>query len=138
MNHNIDRILKSAKLRKTQARKALIKVLLGADLPLTQEQIAEKLHHQTCADKTTIYRNLESLVRANAVHKVFLQNSVRHFELSDRCSDTQCHPHFTCTACGKTECLPKILTPMTNIQDSRYKIRRQRVHLEGLCPKCNI
>lgn len=129
-----DEILKKASLRRTKPRKQVLSVLLKSKKPLTQEQIADKLKKR--ADKVTIYRTLETFMEAGIIHKAYLRERTWHFELADRCSEKQCHPHFTCTNCGEMRCMPEIVMPMAKSPDKNYRITHQQVRLEGLCPKC--
>ncbi|MHC4620342.1 MAG: Fur family transcriptional regulator [Planctomycetota bacterium] len=85
----------------------------------------------------TIYRVLESLLKAGIVHKAFLDERTWRFELAHNCTESQCHPHFTCTNCGDTHCLPDVSVPMAESPQKGFVVDRQRVQLEGLCPKCN-
>ena len=128
-------LLGSVKLRRTNPRVAILAVLLGADRPLAQQQIAARLRGR-CSDKVTTYRTLETFVKAGIVHKAYLQDRKWHFELAHNCTKTQCHPHFTCNNCGQTHCLPEISVPMANAE-SGFVIEHQRVQLEGLCPDCS-
>jgi len=132
----INVLLKSAKLRRTQARAAILNVLLEATNPLNQTQIAKKIGRGG-PDKVTIYRTLKSLIDAGVVHQAFLKDRSRHFELPDNCSEKQCHPHFFCTSCGRTLCLIGINVPMLTVGHKGFVINRQQVRLEGLCPDCN-
>jgi Fur family ferric uptake transcriptional regulator len=132
----IDRTLKAAKLRRTQARASILNVLLAAKKPLNQAQIAKKIAKQR-PNKVTIYRTLKSLIDAGLVHQAFLRERTRHFELAHNCSEKQCHPHFFCTNCGDTSCLIDIKVPMVSAEHRGFLINRQQVHLEGLCPNCN-
>jgi Fur family ferric uptake transcriptional regulator len=111
-------------------------VLLGADKPLRQDQIAVKLGDDA-PDKVTIYRTLEVFLAAGLVHKAFLGERAWHFELAHNCTESQCHPHFTCTDCGDTHCLTDVLIPLARASKKGFAVSRQRVQLEGLCPKCN-
>ena len=129
-------LLNCAKLRRTGPRVAILGVLLGARRPQTAEQIAVSLA-PAGPDKVTIYRTLESLVATGLVHKVFLQERTWHFELARNCTESQCHPHFTCTNCGDTYCLAEISLPMAKSPHKGFVIGHQRVQLEGLCPQCN-
>ncbi len=129
-------LLSSEGLRVTAPRAAVLQVLLDAARPLTREQIAEKLGG-LAPNKVTIYRILEALVEADIVHKAFLQDRTWHFEAAHRCSEHQCHPHFSCTRCGRTDCLTEVKMPLAP-GPAGYKIEHQRVQLEGLCPKCNV
>jgi Fur family ferric uptake transcriptional regulator len=128
-------ILKGAKLYRTACRVAILKALGKAGKPVTQEQVGRRLAGRRF-DKATIYRALESLVKAGLVHKVFVRERAWHFELSRDCSERQCHPHFTCTSCGETRCLTGISVPMARSPAKGFVIKRQEVRLEGLCPKC--
>jgi len=128
-------MLKKARLYCTEARIAILKVLMEAARPLRQDQVAEQVTRRTL-NKVTVYRTLESLVAVGLVHRAFTQNRAWHFELADHCTEKQCHPHFTCTNCGVTHCLTDISVPIARIAGRGFIISRQQVRLEGLCPAC--
>jgi len=131
----VQQMLKSARLRRTKARSDILAALLNADRPLTREQIAEAIG--ACSpNKVTIYRALEAFVAADIVHKAFVQDRTWYFELSHHCTADQCHPHFSCRSCGRTDCLPELSIPMPR-DSGGYIIQHQRVQLEGLCPECS-
>ena len=104
-------MLEGAGLYRTEARIAVLTALLEAHRPLRQNQIAMRLAEKAL-NKVTIYRTLESLVETGLVHRAFLQERAWHFELADHCTETQCHPHFTCLECEQTHCLTGISVPM--------------------------
>jgi Fur family ferric uptake transcriptional regulator len=128
-------LLNLAGLRRTGPRLAILSALLDAGKPVTHEQITARLA-EAAPNKVTIYRVLESFVEAGIVHKAFLRERAWHFELADRCSASQCHPHFTCTSCAQTYCFTGATVPMTK-PPRGFTILHQRVQLEGLCPACN-
>ncbi len=128
-------MLKAAKLYCTKCRVAILKVLVRATRPLSRAQIAQRLGKQHF-DKVTIYRTLESLLKVGLVHKAFIAKRAWHFELAHKCSESQCHPHFTCTNCGSTHCLTEMSPPMAKSPHKGFIIHRQQVRLEGLCPAC--
>jgi Fur family ferric uptake transcriptional regulator len=128
-------MLKAAKLYCTTGRVAILMVLMNAGKPLSQDQIARR-SGKSHFDKVTIYRTLESLLDVGLVHRVFVDKRARHFELSHNCTESQCHPHFTCTNCGNTTCLKGVTLPMAKSPHKGFIIRRQQVRLEGLCPDC--
>lgn len=129
------KMLKAAKLYRTGGRVAVLKVLIRANKPLNQSQIARQSGRERF-DKVTIYRTLESLLEAGLVHKVFMDKRAWHFELAHNCTKSQCHPHFTCTSCGDTHCLTGVTLPMAKSPHGGFIIHRQQVRLEGLCPVC--
>ena len=128
-------MLKAVKLYCTDGRVAILTVLMEAGKPLSQDQIARR-SGKNHFDKVTIYRTLESLLGVGLVHKVLIDKRARHFELSRNCTESQCHPHFTCTSCGDTTCLTEISLPMAKSPHKGFVIQRQQVRLEGLCPTC--
>jgi Fur family ferric uptake transcriptional regulator len=128
-------MLKTARLYSTKGRVAIIKLLMKAGKPLSQEQIARR-YGKKRVDKVTIYRTLESLLSVGLVHKVFTDKRAQHFELAHNCTEQQCHPHFTCSSCGDTHCLTDVSLPLAKSPHRGFVINRQQVCLEGLCPKC--
>jgi Fur family ferric uptake transcriptional regulator len=128
-------MLKAVKLYCTAGRIAILKVLMKAGKPLSQDQIAGR-SEKGRFDKVTIYRTLESLLAVGLVHKVFTDKRAQHFELANNCTENQCHPHFTCTNCGDTHCLTEMSLPMAKSPHQGFIVHRQQVRLEGLCPKC--
>lgn len=129
-------LLTEAGLRQTAPRISILCALLKADRPLSRRQVS-KILGLAAPDKVTIYRTFESLIEAGLVHRAYLRKRAWHFELANNCTEQQCHPHFTCTDCGRTHCLPQLSFPMAKSPDKGFVIARQRVQLEGLCPVCN-
>jgi len=128
-------MLRAANLYRTECRLAILEVLMNSTAPLNQEQIASRLGCKRF-NKVSIYRTLASLLEVGLVHRAFIDKRAWHFELADNCTQTQCHPHFTCTNCGSTHCLAGISLPLARIPHEGFVIHRQQVRLEGLCPAC--
>lgn len=127
-------MLRSKRLRVTPPRVAVMSVLLEAGCPLAPQEIAARLG-STAPDKTTIYRTLMSLVETDLAHKAFVQQRQWYFELAHHCSRHQCHPHFTCVHCHRTECLIGVETPLVKLPEGA-KMVRQQIRIEGLCTVC--
>ena len=136
-HENAQALIRRAGLRCTAGRLAIIEVLGASVKPLTRKQIADALG-QTSLDKVTIYRALERFVERGVAHKACTQDRTAYFELADKCTEHQCHPHFTCTSCGSVSCFTHISLPLLKSPQNGFTIERQRVHLEGLCPKCTF
>jgi Fur family transcriptional regulator, ferric uptake regulator len=131
----IDNLLGSVKLKRTGPRITILNILLNAKKPQTAEEIMAAMSTNS-ANKVTVYRTLESMAEAGLVHKAFIHKRAEYFELADHCSEKQCHPHFTCTICGKTHCLTEMSLPMAKTPYKGFVIKRQQVCFEGLCPVC--
>ena len=132
---NIDNLLGSVKLRRTDPRRTILEVLLSAKRPQTVGEIMTAMS-KGCANKVTVYRTLESMVRTGLVHRAFVHKRAEHFELADRCTDVQCHPHFTCRKCGVTRCLVGVSAPLVRGLEKGFILQRQQIRLEGICPAC--
>jgi len=130
-NEQIAATLRDKQLRTTAPRVAVMRVLLEAGCPLTQHQIAERLGTAS-PNKTTIYRTLVSLMEANLAHKAFVQQRQWHFEPAH-----QCHPHFTCTRCQRTECLYDVAIPLVQLPEG-LTMQRQQIRIEGICADCRV
>jgi Fur family ferric uptake transcriptional regulator len=130
-----ERLLRDAGLKCTRGRVAILEVLGSTERPMTREEIAARIGRKS-PDKVTIYRALERFVEVGIVHRAFMQRRAWHFELAHNCTESQCHPHFTCTDCGTTHCLTEMTVPLASSPHNGFVIDRQRVQLEGLCPEC--
>lgn len=128
-------LLSSANLRRTKQRIAILSVLLGSRKPRTAEQITAKLA-PAAPNKVTIYRVLECFLETGLVHKAFLTERAWHFELAHNCTQSRCHPHFTCRKCGATKCLVGVSAPLVRGLEKGFILQRQQIRLEGICPAC--
>ena len=135
-DYHVSEMLKTAKLYCTQHRISILNVLFQAGSPLSQEQISKRLGKNSF-DKVTIYRTLESFVKAGLVHKAYMDKRASHYELAHNCTEKQCHPHFTCTNCGETFCLKDTFIPLIKGLEKGFVISRQQVRIEGLCSSCS-
>lgn len=128
-------MLKSARLYCTSPRLAILAVFFSSSSPLTQDQIRRALPNKL--DKATVYRTLTSLLAADLVHRAYVDERTAYYELATHCSPSQCHPHFTCTRCGQTQCLLDLVMPLAKSPHRGFEIQRQQVRLEGICPDCH-
>jgi Fur family ferric uptake transcriptional regulator len=135
LKEKVDKLLISAKLKRTGPRRAILEVLLKAGSPQTADEIVQ-IMGKTGPNRVTIYRTLESMADAGIVHRAFMDERSQHYEPADKCSEHQCHPHFVCTGCGQTRCLTEVSVPMATNPPAGFTIERQQVRLEGLCPEC--
>jgi Fur family ferric uptake transcriptional regulator len=135
LKEKIDNLLDSAKLKKTLPRRMVLEVLLNAVKPQTADEIVSAIG-KAGPNRVTVYRTLENLVAVGLVHKAFVGERSQHYELADKCSEHQCHPHFVCTGCGRTSCMHDMSVSMATNTPVGFIIQRQQIRLEGLCPKC--
>lgn len=100
--------LRSANLRCTPTRIAVLRLLSGTENPLTHKEVEKRLAPKGL-DKTTLYRCLVDLSDAGLVNRIELGDHLWRFTIHG-CEDqkTFSHPHFLCIECGKVECLPHV------------------------------
>ena len=125
-------ILRTAGLRATPQRLALLHALGTAKGP----QTAEELHARVAADLVTIYRNLQSLVQAGIVHEVRFKDTSVRYEIAHGH-----HHHIVCTSCGFIEELESCNTSPLDRQTLEISKKFSRVNehsLEffGICRSC--
>jgi len=135
VKEKVDKLLKAAKMKRTGPRRMILEILLAANRPQTADEIVSAIG-KTGPNKVTVYRTLESMVSGGLVHRAFVEERSQHYELADRCTEHQCHPHFVCTDCGGTSCLHDVSVPMATSTPAGFVIHRQQIRLEGLCPTC--
>lgn len=88
--------LRSAGLRYTTSRKAVVDLLAASDRPLT---IPEILQADPSLAQSSAYRNLTELIGAGVVHRIVAGDEYSHFELAEDL--TSHHHHLVCTSCGR-------------------------------------
>lgn len=131
----VKHVLNDAGLRCTPGRREIFRLLQNAERPISEKDIQQQL--ERLLDRTTIYRTLESFLDAGLVHRAFVKDRAWHYELAHHCRRDQCHPHFTCTDCGRTDCLKDTFIPPVDEVPHGYTVKRQQLRLEGLCPRCS-
>ena len=126
--------LKSAGLRCTSARLAVMRELRKSAGPVSHADLAETLV-PLGFDKATIYRNLMDLTECGLASRSELGDHVWRFELRDPDGDIE-HPHFVCLDCGDVFCLKEIeFTKATRRKWSSVGSVTE-VLLKGHCSKC--
>jgi Fur family transcriptional regulator, ferric uptake regulator len=131
-----DEILREAGLYSTRARISIMEAMLAAGRPVDTKDLAAGLGSGG-PDEVTIYRTLESFCKKGLVHKVFGEGRRGRFEPAHNCGEVQCHPHFTCRRCGVTQCLTGVSVPLVKGLQKGFRLLRQQVRLEGICPGCS-
>jgi Fur family ferric uptake transcriptional regulator len=123
------------KRRNTPARAAILSILENAASALSQDMIEEQLAINT--DRVTIYRLLNRFVEDGITHKVIAADGKSYFALCQTCNHADHyhdHFHFSCTKCGKIECLKeeiKIQLP------KGYHFENMNCIVNGICAACS-
>lgn len=101
---NIINELRGAGKRITRTRKFIVELLDSSKHPLAASDLILGLKKlRNTVNKTTVYRELESLRQSGVVRVVNLLDGHLRYELTQ---NADFHPHIVCTSCNKIKCLP--------------------------------
>lgn len=121
-------------LRATGPRLAVMRILSGAQEPLSCRQVYERLG-ETDWERTTIYRNLVKLREAGLARIVSRVEGTDRYALVS--ADAHPHAHFVCEDCGRLACLPRELSASVRIDGPwSVSVRAATLQLRGTCPDC--
>lgn len=131
-------MLKSAGLRTTLPRIAVLRELLGARAAVTHGEVAGRL--KADLDRATVYRNLMDLTNAGLVRRSDMGDHVWRFEWTGRKRHAEsAHPHFICGSCGTVTCLPEDAVSVRGRPGAPRALKRRHgvmVQLRGVCDAC--
>jgi len=127
-------LLKTAGLRTTSPRVAVLKTLDAATQPVSHAELVAALADEVC-DRATVYRNLMDLADAGVVARTDHGDHVWRFELKrERGAHAEEHPHLVCVDCGDVSCLPGVKVKI--IAPAGRKLSKFEVQLKGHCERC--
>lgn len=127
--------IRSAGLKITAQRIAVLQLLEGSSIPLSHSDIAIALESHGF-DKATLYRNLMDLSDAKILTRHDVGDHIWRFEISRQ--NEAFHPHFVCTDCGQVACLSDSENSLSEVS-SKYPQTVGAVSeivLKGHCNKC--
>jgi Fur family transcriptional regulator, ferric uptake regulator len=125
-------------LRKTKTRLLLFEVLKESPQPLAIPELLELfIVRKHRINKTTLYREIESLVDLGAIRAVQITPRKTSYELASH----EHHHHFVCTSC---DAVTDVQFPEESIQKTEALLEKQGVTISrhsleffGLCKTCN-
>lgn len=126
------------KLRNTPIRTALFEIFTASKKPMTIGDVQNALMQKNIpAHPTTLYRQVETLLRENRIQKVILQEGALHYEWQEHH-----HHHFICQQCKRVICIADDLMEAAMEQLS-IRLQQKGLHvithhfsLEGKCQSC--
>lgn len=122
-------------LKATKGRLEVLKLFIGAGRPIAQKEIMAMARLKL--DRASVYRVLNAFLEAGIIHKAYMDGRHAVFELPDSCGEDHCHPHFSCRGCGATTCLKGMKVYSEGSPGKGFTMERQKVLIEGLCPRCS-
>lgn len=138
---SLQSILKDHGLRVTEARMAVLRVLIQSAAALSRGEIAEAL--PGCSyDKATLYRTLDAFVDKGLAHQVPTRGRTRLYAVTleeVEHHEEAHHAHFICEQCRQVFCLPdtSLSGPGPATEADGFVVHEREVRLKGLCPDCH-
>ena len=134
---SLDEVLKSKGYKLTQQRKVIIDVLESSSGPHTANDIFSLVSDKNSGiNFSTIYRNLELLVRLGIVRKLNLSDGYNHFELTGE----KHHHHVICNKCGEVKkidiCPFMDMDERDKLEEIDFQPTEHKFEIYGLCSRC--
>jgi len=125
--------------RTTPVRTAILDILSKIKKPLTTQEILLALGKKDItANKTTVYRQLETLQKNHLVNEVHFNDRNTRYEINEKNSH---HHHLVCIKCKKIEdiSLPEDLHNQEKIvwKKNNFKVLQHYLEFFGLCKNCH-
>ena len=126
--------LRMKKVRLTDQRLKILEYIIDNSHHPTVEEIYMDLHKGIpTLSKTTVYNTLNTLIDANLVRLVDIDDNEAHFDpvIED-------HGHFKCESCGKIYDFEINIDALAGNDLKGFKITNKNVYFKGICPRCLV
>ncbi|NLC17826.1 MAG: transcriptional repressor [Clostridiales bacterium] len=123
--------------RNTRQKQLLLNILREADRPMSINELHTKLSEVLPKiAKSTIYRNIDSLLAQNLIDKYRLNDNEVYYKIK---ADSHEHKHYLiCDNCKKTFDLPSC--PIRDLENAMkekgFIIKDHQIQINGLCKSC--
>jgi len=121
--------------KSTKSRKAIIQLLINAEIPLSAKEIFYFIKESGVSiNLSTVYRTLEIMESNGLLDKCMSDDRVRYQLILEGSKH-----HITCTSCHKS--IPLSICPLKTIEKdlvnkTHFDIKGHKLEVYGLCPKC--
>jgi len=134
---NVEEILKNGGYKLTKQRKVIIEALSNNSGPYTANEIFSIVSDKYSGiNFSTIYRNLEILVKLGIVEKLNISDGCCHFKLAGN----KHHHHIICNKCGYIReidiCPFGDLVNKNKFEELDFEPIEHRFEIYGICSKC--
>lgn len=130
---NLKKLLKDYHLSLTSQRIKILSVLYTSGYAMTEKEIEVQM--QGACNKTTIYRNLSSLVEKKILHRIISEDAIRYKLIAGNTGKYTEHLHFLCNKCHNVYCMDGIPVQDYTLPDG-FKILENQFLILGICKEC--
>lgn len=120
----------------TEARKKIIRIFYNSKQPLSATEVLLNLKRDSKSDKTTVYRQIEDLLKHGLIEEVRFAGKVRKYEIALR----DHHHHLVCLRCDRvvdvevSDDLKKFESQIS--KQKKFKVLRHSLEFLGYCNSC--
>ena len=124
-------------VRNTKQKQFILNILKDTDKPMSINEIhAQLVKLLPKIAKSTIYRNIDSLLKQNLIDKYHLNDNEVFYRIK---ADRNEHKHFViCDNCKKVFDLPSC--PIHEIENAMeeegFIIQKHQIEITGICKQC--
>jgi len=128
-------LLKSCKLSLTSHRIELLNTLALCSQAITEKEL-ELLMKGVC-NRTTIYRNLNSLADKKIVHRILSGEAIKYKLVKNKKPSgiAADHVHFECKNCNTTFCMEELTVENYKLPEGFTRLENQFL-IFGICKNC--
>jgi Fe2+ or Zn2+ uptake regulation protein len=125
-------------MKKTKISTQVMAILESAKKPISVPELLTKCSHLSPPpNKTTLYRQMTTLLKTKKITAISLKNGTIHYELSKTH-----HHHFICESCQEIMCLPPssiskdICNSIQALSPPEIQVKSHDFNLYGQCKNC--
>lgn len=123
--------------RNTKQKQIILSILRDADRPMSINEIyAQVIDSLPTLAKSTIYRNIDTLLNQKLIDKYHLNDNEIFYRIK---ANTQEHKHVViCDDCKKTFDLPSCpIHDLENaMEEEGFIIKEHQIQINGICKDC--
>lgn len=134
----IEQILRTAGLKATDHRISIFSIISKNKSPTTLNTLQDKLNEIVNIDQATVYRNLNSLIKAKLIRKYSYSKNTPSYELAEAESSS----FFLCDLCKQSQNLKNDVTVKNFLKQISKKATKIKgfqgayIEIHGSCKKC--
>jgi Fur family ferric uptake transcriptional regulator len=115
----------------------LLNVLSSCKQAVSEKEIEVLMNG--ISNRTTIYRNLNSLVEKNIVHRILSEEAIKYKLVNGQKEKGKRpdHVHFDCKRCNTTFCLEELSVQDFQLPEGFTRLENQFI-IVGICKNCSI
>lgn len=133
----IRNILYEFNLAKTPCRTEILRILDGASLALSEDEIRQQFSVEF--DRATVFRTLRTFLEMNIIHRVMVTpTDIKYALTKDQISKGNAirnHAHFHCQQCDQVVCLGSLPVDQSSIPQG-FDVKAFDIVVNGTCDRC--